>query len=167
MGLHILTVVFFGDSLLGSLLGNTLQISASFLAATLCFRAAQKVPGFTNSFWTLVGFGMAMWGVADIGWTYYEVILHIEPPPGSFIQFIFDTYAMFFVMAVFLDKEKKDSNIGLAEALDFIQVGILFFFIYLYAIKIIHPYFNIFIICIFHSIHMRLIEYQVTVIPVN
>ena len=130
VGLHALTVVFFGDSLLGSLFGNALQISASILAAAMCFRAARKAPGFTRSFWTLVGFGMAMWGVADLGWTYYEVILNIKPPPGSLIQFIFDTYGMFFVMAVFLNKEKKDSNVGLEEALDFTQVGILFFFIY-------------------------------------
>jgi PAS domain S-box-containing protein len=127
---HVLTVVFLGTSPAGSFIGNTLQIFSSFFAAGMCFRAARKSSGFSQSFWTLVGFGMGMWGVADLGWAYYEVLLRIEPPPGSVIRFLFDTQGMFFVMAIFLNQEKTDSRIESEEALDFIQVGILFFLIY-------------------------------------
>ena len=126
---HVLNVVF-GSSLISSLVGNTLQITASFLAAAMCFRAARKFPGFSQSFWMLVGFGMGMWGVANLGWTYYEILLHSEPPPGSMIRFLFDTHDMFFVMAIFLNQEKTGSRVELEEALDFIQIGILFFLIY-------------------------------------
>jgi two-component system cell cycle sensor histidine kinase/response regulator CckA len=127
---HVLTVVYLGTGPVGSLIGNALQIFCSFLAAFLSFRAAGKAPGFSRSFWILVGCGMAIWGIADLGWSYYEVIQHTEPPSGSLIRFLFDTHGMFFVMAIFLDQEKIDSRVDLAEALDFAQIGILFFFIY-------------------------------------
>lgn len=127
---HVLTVVFFGATALGSLLGNTLQILSSLVAAMMCFRAARKLSGFSHSFWTLVGFGMCMWGVADLGWTYYEVFLHAEPPPGSMIRFLFHSHGMFFVMAIFLNQEKSHARVEFEEALDFVQIGIFFFLIY-------------------------------------
>ena len=127
---HVLTAVFFGSTGLGSLLGNLLQILSSLLAAAMCLRAARKLTGFSQSFWTLVAFGMGLWGVADLGWTYYEVFLHAEPPPGSMIRFLFHSYGMFFVMAIFLNQEKTDARVELEEALDFVQIGIFFFFIY-------------------------------------
>jgi PAS domain S-box-containing protein len=128
--LHVVSVVFLGTSSMGSLVGNALQIFSSFLAAAMCFQAAQRAAGFGRSFWTLVGFGMGMWGLADFGWTYYELFLHAEPPPGSMIRFLFDTHGMFFVMAIFLNQDKADSQVDVPEALDFLQIGILFFLIY-------------------------------------
>jgi PAS domain S-box-containing protein len=127
---HACSIVFLGTSPLGSFVGNALQVFSSFLAAAYCFRAARKTPGFSQSFWTLVGFGMAVWGVADLGWTYYEVFQHREPPAGSLIRFLFDTNGMFFVMAIFLNQEKNDSQVEIEEALDFVQIGILFFLIF-------------------------------------
>ncbi len=128
--LHVLSVVFFGTQPLGSFIGNALQIFSSFLAAYLCYRAARRQAGFTRSFWTLVAFSMAIWGLADSGWAYSELVLHTVPNPGSLVRFLFDTHGMFFVMAVFLNQEKTDSNIDLEEILDFLQIGILFFFLY-------------------------------------
>ena len=128
--LHVLTTVFLGSSLLGSLFGNGLQIFASFLAAAMCIRGARRAMGFARSFWVLVGFGMCAWGLADFGWTYYEVFLHREPPPGSLIRFLFDTHGMFFVMAIFLNQDKEDSRVDVPEVLDFVQIGILFFLVY-------------------------------------
>src|SRR5271166_1265395 len=129
--LHVLVVVFLGTTPAGSLAGNGLQVFSSFLAATLCFGAARRGSGFIRSFWILVGCGIGAWGVADLGWTYYEVVLHMEPPPGSMTRFLFNTQSMFFVMAIFLDQEKKDSRVELSEALDFLQIGLLFFLAYL------------------------------------
>ncbi len=127
---HALTVLFFRSSPLGTLLGNSLQIASSFLAAALCLRAARKLTGFSQSFWTLIAFGMCLWGVADLGWTYYEVFVHTEPPAGSMIRFLFHSYSMFFVMALFLNQEKTHARVEFEEALDFIQIGIFFFLIY-------------------------------------
>ena len=127
---HVFSVVYLNPVSLGSLVGNLLQIFASFLAAAMCFRASRKTAGFSQSFWTLVGFGMGMWGIANIGWTYFELALHQEPPPGSMIRFLFDTHGMFFVMAIFLNQDKNTAQVEKEEALDFVQVGILFFLIY-------------------------------------
>jgi PAS domain S-box-containing protein len=127
---QVCAIVSLGVSPAGSVIGNALQIFSSFLAAAMCFRASQKAAGFSQSFWTLVGFGMAIWGVADSGWIYYEVFQKTEPPAGSLIRFLFDTHGMFFVMAIFLNQEKIDSRVETEEALDFVQVGILFFLFY-------------------------------------
>ncbi|HET6929405.1 MAG TPA: PAS domain S-box protein [Candidatus Acidoferrum sp.] len=128
--IHGLAVVFLGTSTVGSLIGNSLQILSSFLAAAMCFQAARRAAGFARSFWVLVAFGMGVWGFADFGWTYYELFLHKEPPPGSFIRFLFDTHGMFFVMAIFLNQDDEDSRVDMPEALDFLQIGILFFLVY-------------------------------------
>jgi PAS domain S-box-containing protein len=128
--LHVLSVVFLGTSSMGSLLGSALQTFSSFVAAAMCFQAARRAVGFGRSFWILVGFGMGVWGLADFGWTYYELFHHTEPPPGSLIRFLFDTHGMFFVMAIFLNQDKADSRVDVPEALDFLQIGILFFLIY-------------------------------------
>ncbi len=128
--LHVFAIVFLGTSQIGSLFGNLLQVFSSFLAASLCYRAGQKRAGFTRSFWTLIGFSMVIWGIADLGWAYDEFARHEVPAPGSLIRFLFDTHGMFFVMAVFLNQEKSDSDIDVEEILDFTQIGILFFFIY-------------------------------------
>jgi PAS domain S-box-containing protein len=127
---HACSIFFLGTSPLGSLVGNALQIFCGFLAAAMCFRAAQKAPGFPRAFWSLIAFGIAAWAAADVGWTYYEVILRTEPSTGSLIRFLFDTNGMFFVMAIFLNQEKHDSKVETEEALDFIQIGIFFFLIY-------------------------------------
>ncbi len=130
IALHGINVVYLGPSAGGSILGNALQIFSSLLAAVMCFRAAERGPGFSRAFWMLVGCGMGMWGLADFGWAYYEIAWRMEPPAGSLIRFLFDTHGMFFVMAVFLNQDKRDSNVDLAELLDFLQIGILFFLIY-------------------------------------
>jgi len=115
VGLHALIVVFLGTSPLGTLFGNALQIFASFLAAAMCFQAARRTSGFARSFWVLVSFGMCAWGLADFGWTYHELFLHHEPPPGSLIRFLFDTHGMFFVMAIFLNQDKDESRVDLPD----------------------------------------------------
>ena len=128
--LHGLSIVFLGSSTFGSILGNALQIFCSVLAAVLCFRAARRHPGFTQAFWVFVGCGMGMWGLANFGWAYYEIAWQTEPPIGSLIRFLFDTHGMFFVMALLLNQDKRDSNVDLVELLDFLQIGFLFFLIY-------------------------------------
>ena len=130
VALHVCTTLLFGTRPLGSLFGNLLQVFCSLLAAAMCFRAAGRVHGFSQSFWILVGVGMGVWGVADLGWMCSELVLHAVPEPGSIVRFLFDTQGMFFVMAIFLNQDKEDAKVDLEEALDFVQIGILFFFIY-------------------------------------
>lgn len=128
--LHLFGVVYLRSPRAGAVLGNSLQIFSSFLAAAMCFRAARRSPAFGYAFWLLVGCGMGVWGIADLGWSYYEIVRLTEPPPGSLIRFLFDTHGMFFVIALILNHERRDKRIDLPEALDFFQIGILFFLIY-------------------------------------
>src|SRR5258708_24359789 len=71
-----------------------------------------------------------MWGVANLGWMYYEVVLDSEPPTTSIVRFLFGLEIVLIATALFLDQEKDSPRIDAESALDFIQIGIVFFFIY-------------------------------------
>src|SRR5882672_1056204 len=109
--LHIVEVVTLGKSSAGSLLGNSLQIISSFIALGMCIGASRRGSGFSRSFWLLVGAGIGIWGVANVGWTYYEVVLHHEPPELSFVRFLFDTQEAFFVIAILLDQDRDSTGV--------------------------------------------------------
>jgi len=83
VGLHIVGATILGKSASGALLGNILQIIASFVATYACFEASRRSARLGQAFWILVGVGISVWGLANIGWTYYEVALGIEPPDVS------------------------------------------------------------------------------------
>jgi PAS domain S-box-containing protein len=71
-----------------------------------------------------------MWGVANLGWMYYEVVLHAEPPQTSVVRFLFGFEDVLIAMALFLDQDKDSPRIRVESILDFIQIGIVFFFIF-------------------------------------
>jgi PAS domain S-box-containing protein len=120
-----------GASPWGTLIANLLEIGAAIFAAAVCFVAARKAQGMARPFWTLLGCAMAVWAVANAGWMYYELVLHEQPPPGSAIRFLFNTQAIFFSMVLFLDQEKDSSAFEPEFLLDFTQIAIVFFFVYL------------------------------------
>jgi PAS domain-containing protein len=128
--LHIVEVVTLGKSYAGSLLGNSLQIISSFVALGMCIGASRRGSGFSRSFWLLVGAGIGIWGVANVGWTYYEVVLHREPPELSFVRFLFDTQEAFFAIVLFLDQDQEFTELDLGFVLDAVQIGLVFLFIF-------------------------------------
>ncbi len=130
VALHVLNIVWAGDSAIGALWTNILESFSAVLAAFYCFRASRKVTGFGETFWKLVGAGVCTWAIANVGWAYFEVALRAQPPVGSLIRFLFDTQGMFAVMALFLNQERTGRKLGYEEYLDFAQIGILFFFVY-------------------------------------
>jgi two-component system, cell cycle sensor histidine kinase and response regulator CckA len=130
IGLHIVEAVVLSQSLAGTLLGNILQITASFLAAAMCFYASRQGGRFGRSFWVLVGAGTAIWGVANVGWMYYEAILHREPPELSFVRFLFDTQGAFFAMALLLDRDQESQELDVGFLLDAVQIVLVFLFIF-------------------------------------
>src|ERR1700686_5495418 len=91
VALHIVEALTFKNSPTGSLLANSLQIFACFMAVAMCVGASRRGNGFARSFWLLIGAGIGVWGVANIGWAYYEVALQREPPELSFVRFLFNT----------------------------------------------------------------------------
>jgi PAS domain S-box-containing protein len=128
---HVAEALILGVSPAGTLVANLLEISAAIFAALTCFGAARRAQGIARPFWTLVGCAMAVWVLADLGWMYYELVLHRLPPPGSPVRFMFNTQVIFFAMVLFLDQEKDSSQFEPEFLLDFTQIAIVFFFVYL------------------------------------
>ena len=131
VALHIVSAAFLGTSVAGSLVGNTLQTIACVLAVATTVSASRRGTGLTRPFWLLISCGLAIWGVANLGWMYYEVVLHQEPPTGSVVRFLFGTQSIFFAMALLLDQEKDSPALDAESVLDFVQIAIVFFFIFI------------------------------------
>src|SRR6266849_4671271 len=131
VALHVVAVLTLGTSAAGSLAGNLLQITSCGLAVAAAFFASRRARGLSRRFWLLVGCGLAAWGVANTGWMYYEIALRIEPPTGSVVRFLFGTQSIFFALAVFLNQDKDSSTLDLESVLDFVQIAIVFFFIFI------------------------------------
>jgi PAS domain S-box-containing protein len=129
--LHVLVVVFLGPTAIGSLVANCIEIAISGIAATQGFLASERAKGLERPFWGLVGCGMMAWGIANLGWMYYEVVLRAEPPTGSVVRFLFAVQGMFFAMALLLNEEKDSPRLDLESFLDFTQLAIVFLLIYL------------------------------------
>jgi len=130
VALHLLEAATLGTSTAGSLLANLLEIFASGFAAVMAFGASRRGCGLSRPFWLLIGLGISMWGIANLGWMYYEVLLHSEPPLASAARFLFGFEDVLIAMALFLDQDKDSPRIDLEAVLDFIQIGIVFFFIF-------------------------------------
>src|SRR5258707_9263243 len=103
IALHVAAVLTLGTSPAGSLIGNLLQIASSGLAVAAVFSASPRATGFSRRFWLLGGCGLAVWGVGNVGWSYYEIALHAEAPPGSVGRFLFRTQGIFLALAGFLN----------------------------------------------------------------
>ncbi|MBS1865110.1 MAG: PAS domain S-box protein [Acidobacteria bacterium] len=131
VALHLIVILTLGTSSLGSFFANSLQITASGIAAAMAIRAARRGSGLSRSLWLLVGFGWGMWGIADFGWMLYEVVLGMEPPALSLVRFLFDIQGAFFAMALFLDDERDSARLDFATILDFLQIGLIYLLIYL------------------------------------
>jgi PAS domain S-box-containing protein len=131
VALHLCESATLGTSTAGSFLANLLEIFACGFAAFMAFGASRRGRGLSRPFWQIVGAGIAMWGVANLGWMYYEVVLHTEPSTTSAIRFLFSLETVLLAMALFLDQEKDSPRIDVESILDFIQIGIVFFFVFL------------------------------------
>src|ERR1051325_858552 len=130
VALHLLEAATLGTSTTGSLFANLLEVFACGFAAVMAFGASRRGHGLSRLFWLLVGMGISMWGFANLGWMYYEVVLHSEPPQASVVRFLFGFEDVFIAMALFLDQDKDSPKIDVETVLDFIQIGIVFFFIF-------------------------------------
>jgi PAS domain S-box-containing protein len=130
VALHVCEALTLGTSTLGSFLANCLELLACGFAVVMAFGAYRRGRGLSRPFWLIVGTGIAMWGVANLGWMYYEVVLHREPPTTSLVRFLFGLENVLFALALFLDQDKDSPKIDVEAALDFVQIGIVFFFIY-------------------------------------
>jgi len=130
VGLQVCQILALGPTTLGSLLANNIQTLSSFLAAAVCFAALRRSRGMCRPFWLLVGLGIGSWGIANLGWTYYEEVLHTIPAAGSAVRFLFEMPLMFFAMALFLDPERDSPRFSAELLLDSLQIIIAFYFLF-------------------------------------
>jgi len=119
-------ILALGISPAGSLLTNLLQIVCCGLAAALCVKASQRGRGLSRPFWILVGCSIAMWGVANLGWMYYENWLHAPVPRVSVVHILFDVQGVFYAIALSLDKESDSAEFNAELILDSVQIAIVF-----------------------------------------
>jgi PAS domain S-box-containing protein len=126
IGLHICVILTLGTSPAGSFLTNSLQVFASGLAVAMCFGARRRGRGMSRPFWLLVGCGVATWGLANLGWIYYENLLHAAVPRFSLVRFFFAVQGVFYAIALFLDKEKDAPIIDTETLLDSVQIAVVF-----------------------------------------
>src|ERR1700751_4080120 len=89
VGAQFAQALILGVSPAGTLIATLLEVSASFIAAAMCLGASRRARGMALPFWALVACGMASWGVANLGWMYYELVLHTRPPVDSAVRFFF------------------------------------------------------------------------------
>ena len=75
----------------------------------------------------MISAGLVTWGVANLGWMYYENWLGQEVPPLAVCRVLFDTEGVFFAIALFLDKDRDSPSFDIETILDGIQVAIVFF----------------------------------------
>jgi len=127
VGLHVCEILVWGTSPAGSLIANTLQLIACGLAAAMACKASQRGRGLSRPFWSMVALALATWGVANLGWMYYENLRHAPIPPVSIVRILFDTQGVFFAIALFLNKEKDSPQFDVETLLDSVQIAIVFF----------------------------------------
>src|SRR5258708_33060379 len=104
VALHLCEAATLGTSASGSLLANLLEIFACGFAAAMAFGAYRRGQGLSRPFLLLVGAGIALWGVAKLGWMYFEVVLGSEPPTTSILRFLFGLEIVLIATTLFLDQ---------------------------------------------------------------
>lgn len=56
------------------------DVPVTLIASLMCIFAARRQTGRTKLAWLLLGAGMTCWGLGELVWSYYELILHREVP---------------------------------------------------------------------------------------
>src|SRR6476469_4674515 len=89
LGLQVCEVLILGTSRAGSLVANTLQMTACGLATAMAIGASRRGRGLSRPFWLLISAGLVTWCIANLGWMYYENWLHQDVPPTSICRVLF------------------------------------------------------------------------------
>jgi PAS domain S-box-containing protein len=162
IGLHACEVLILGTSPAGALVANCLQMIACGMGTAMTFAASRRGRGLSRPFWLLISAGLATWGVANLGWMYYENWLHVTAPSLSIVRFLFDAQGVFFAIALFLDKERDSPRFDLETLLDSVQIAVVFFsaFFGMYYVQLLSgasgPNTDLFMIWIFQIVNVGL-----------
>jgi two-component system, cell cycle sensor histidine kinase and response regulator CckA len=132
IGLHLLEAFTVGTSPLGSILAESLESLAAAFGAAMCFSASRRAQGMSRLFWLLFGLGIASQCVTDLAYAYYEARLRGVPSSIPVVPALLVVRAALFALALLLDPEKDSSRLDSETVIDFVQVTIIFAFVYLY-----------------------------------
>jgi PAS domain S-box-containing protein len=140
VALHACEILVLGTTPAGSVVANLLQLVACGLATAMACKASQRGRGLARPFWSMVALALATWGVANLGWMYYENLIHAQVPAMSVVRILFDTQGVFFAIALFLDKDKDSPRFDAETLLDSVQIAIVFFsaFFGLYYVQLLN-----------------------------
>src|SRR5208282_6180808 len=85
--LQVTGILVLGTSPAGSVLANSIEIIASWVAAGACYLAFRRARGLFKPFWFLIAAGLASSGFATLGWTSYEDYPRLPAPPAPILSF--------------------------------------------------------------------------------
>lgn len=140
---HVVISLFaprgFGLTAFGDILQNLLLSGAG--AAFLW--NAKKASGKTRLFWALMGLGVAMWFLSQVGWTYFEIYLRQEAPNPFVGDVILFLHIVPMMAAVALQPHvQHDERTLRVGTLDFALLLTWWLFLYLFVVipwQYVHP----------------------------
>ena len=123
--------------------GDILQ-NLVLLGATVAFFAnLGKAPRKARLFWALMGFGLAIWLVSQVTWTYVEVFQRHEAPNPFFADIILFLHIVPMMAAVAIQPHvESEPGKTRAGTLDFALLFIWWLFLYLFVVipwQYVHP----------------------------
>ena len=116
-----------------TLASDVIEFVSVVLAATACFEAANRVAGYAQRFWRLIGLAFGLYALGQAMATYYNSILHASFKTWwpSDVLFLFHAAPM--ALALFLGDDSDKSRVyRWQRTLDFLQIGIVSFSAYVF-----------------------------------
>lgn len=138
LGAHVMAAVVLSGGA-AAVASNLFQIAAGLIAALAFLDASRRGAGLAPRFWTLVSTAFFIWAAAQASFAYREDWLGLSVDQPSWTHFLFRVYGAPLLMALLLVEDETDALLGRRssgldwqQTLDFVQVGILFPFLYVY-----------------------------------
>ena len=129
-GLQVCQILALGPTNLGSFLSNDIQTLSSFLAAAMCFATLRRSHGMC-SFVLAAGWpGNRQLGSREPGLDVLRGGAAHHSRRASAVRFLFEAPLMFFTIALFLDPERDSPRFSAELLLDFLQIIIVFSFLF-------------------------------------
>ena len=132
LALQACALLQFGRDSVGPLLSDLAQLGLGILAVITSFQAARRSGTFGRIFWKLAGAAFLIWSVGQVLGTYYGSILNFPTQRLWGVDVFYHVWVAPLVMCLFLDPEAEAGGVDWQRILDFAQVVIVIFLVYLY-----------------------------------
>ena len=123
--------------------GDILQNVVLFCAAVVFLANVKTASPKARLFWALMGLGLGMWLISQIGWTYFEVYLRHEAPNPFVGDVILFLHIVPMMAAVAIQPHvQRDNRTIRAGTLDFVLLFAWWLFLYLFVVipwQYVHP----------------------------